>query len=555
VSVPVFIGDTGIRLLISLTDGGNPYLIADGCTAYIRGKKPDGKPIFNQCLILNNTTIQYDFTKQTSNCEGITTCEIELYGKDGTLITAPKFIIVVDSRSLSDSEIAAIIEDSDSEVGIIPKIIASIASEESRVEAEEIRKANELERQGNEANRIVLYEVVNSRIASLDTRISENSGRIASLENKALSFMTDSDVAYIKNVPENALPYAAISKIGGMTRKCSNLLKIEPSFMGTTNGLTAVLNDDGTVTVNGTSSAQTTFYFTTSLKLPTGNYYFKCNASGMGWNSYWGTVYNQTSEKLSYDTRAGVAFASSGDTFQAQITILSGKTLNNVVFKPMLNLGDDAIPFEPYFEGLRDAKVTEITSSCGNRISIPDALRNEEWYGIGVPNTGCYNSADLVNGKGDIKAKKFIFTGDEPWMMEAAPKPYFYLTIGEYGYATANAIICDRYDQYSVGTANENIGINVINSNGYNDARIVVRPEGDLTTVAAWKNKLLEWKLAGKHLTAVVGLAESTTKDISDLITFDNVIGVVSRGTITAENEHKYAVPWEVFYQLEGVTV
>ena len=245
VSIPVFVGDTGIRLLISLTDGGNTYFIEDGCVAMLRGKKPDGNPIFNQCLILNNTTIQYDFTEQTAIMEGIVNCEIDLYGADGTLITAPKFIIVVDSRSVPDTDIAEAISESIPDINL-PQLMALTASEQGRVEAEEIRKANELERQAketerqaNEVNRIALYEGVNNSIANLgsritentngvanlDTRVSENDRRITSLENKAFPFVIDSDVAYIKEVPENALPYAVISKIGGMSYKDGDTLK------------------------------------------------------------------------------------------------------------------------------------------------------------------------------------------------------------------------------------------------------------------------------------------------------------------------------------------
>ena len=41
-SVAAFKGDTAVRLLINITDGGNPYVIADGCTAVLSGTKADG---------------------------------------------------------------------------------------------------------------------------------------------------------------------------------------------------------------------------------------------------------------------------------------------------------------------------------------------------------------------------------------------------------------------------------------------------------------------------------------------------------------------------------
>lgn len=100
VSLPVMLNDTGRSLYISLSDGGEAYHIADGCLAVFVAKKSDEKTITNSCIIEGNTTIRYDFTAQTATAEGITNCEIRLYGADGRLITSPRFIMVVDERVL-----------------------------------------------------------------------------------------------------------------------------------------------------------------------------------------------------------------------------------------------------------------------------------------------------------------------------------------------------------------------------------------------------------------------------------------------------------------------
>jgi hypothetical protein len=392
VAIPVFLGDTGIRLLISITDGGNPYIIEDGCTAYIRGKKPDGKGIFNPCLILNNTMIQYDFTEQTSNREGITTCEIELYGKDGTLITAPKFIIVVDSRSLSDSEIAEIIEDSDSEVGIIPKIIASVASEESRVEAEEIRKANELERQAketerqaNEVKRIALYEGVNNSVANLESRVTN-------LENKALSFVTDTDVGYTKDVPENALPYAAISKIGGMTRKCTNLW-----------GLGDIVSNVYAYYIPG---------FVENLA-PNKQYTlaWKYSSDGTLDTQNMIVIYAEVGTVIITN---GVPFTVSEaqlSTIQSIYAYFGSDMTSGSMTNIMLNEGSTALPYEPHFSGLRDAKVTEVKSVGANLLNKDSVVLG---YGLGengypYEDSALYYSAPIPVIEGEIYSLKNIW--------------------------------------------------------------------------------------------------------------------------------------------------
>lgn len=87
-------GDTARKLIISLVDGGLPYIIGEDCYAVFTGKKPDRNVVFNDCTIKDNTII-YAFTEQTVAVEGRVNCEIKLYGADGKLITSPKFTINV----------------------------------------------------------------------------------------------------------------------------------------------------------------------------------------------------------------------------------------------------------------------------------------------------------------------------------------------------------------------------------------------------------------------------------------------------------------------------
>lgn len=85
---------TDRRLHIRLMERGIPYEIKDGCFAVFSAIKPDGKPLYNDCAIRNNTII-YDFTRQTTAVVGIVPCQIHLYGSDGRLLMAPRFQIVV----------------------------------------------------------------------------------------------------------------------------------------------------------------------------------------------------------------------------------------------------------------------------------------------------------------------------------------------------------------------------------------------------------------------------------------------------------------------------
>ena len=70
--------DTHRRIYITLTDGGVPYRITEGCQVVFTAKKPDNKVIYNHCTVEDNTVI-YDVTPQTTAETGLLQCEIRLY--------------------------------------------------------------------------------------------------------------------------------------------------------------------------------------------------------------------------------------------------------------------------------------------------------------------------------------------------------------------------------------------------------------------------------------------------------------------------------------------
>lgn len=132
ISIPVTLRDTNRRFLISLTNGGKPYTITNGCRAAFTGVKADGKILYNDCVILDNTVIQYDFTEQTTSAPGRIDCQIKLYGEDGAILAAPRFTMVV-YRAVVDIES----EMSTNEKAAIESIIAR---ETERIIAEDARK-------------------------------------------------------------------------------------------------------------------------------------------------------------------------------------------------------------------------------------------------------------------------------------------------------------------------------------------------------------------------------------------------------------------------------
>lgn len=137
----------------------------------------------------------------------------------------------------------------------------------------------------------------------------------------------------------------SISALG----KCKNLLK--PTLQTTTNnGVTCTANGSGAYTLNGTAS-ETTVFALNDLKLVAGIYKMTGCPNGGSNSTYKLDVYSealQTTYFADYgDGKTENAPALSGS---ARIVIYKGKTVNNLVFKPMLttNLNvtyDDFVPY------------------------------------------------------------------------------------------------------------------------------------------------------------------------------------------------------------------
>ena len=172
VSVPVTLNDTARRLYIGLTDGRKPYTIPDGCRAVFAAKKPDNTSILNDCIIEKNSTIVYEFSRNTTSAEGVVDCEIRLYDTAGKELTSPQFILVVDKKVVRDEEIPI----SESESTTLHRIVLS---EEARVQAENTRASAENERIQAEKQRV---EAENQRAIDFSTAESSRNNTFAAAE-------------------------------------------------------------------------------------------------------------------------------------------------------------------------------------------------------------------------------------------------------------------------------------------------------------------------------------------------------------------------------------
>ena len=146
-SLPMKKGDTAREIHITLREGGTPYEIGEECFVIFSGRKPDGNPLENNCVIKENTII-YAITPQTTSASGLVDCEVKLYGAENGLICAPRFSIIVDERIVSDEKIL----ESEEDISALTELYSILAeSENSRKNAETTRVTAEKKREDDTA--------------------------------------------------------------------------------------------------------------------------------------------------------------------------------------------------------------------------------------------------------------------------------------------------------------------------------------------------------------------------------------------------------------------
>ncbi len=196
-----------------------------------------------------------------------------------------------------------------------------------------------------------------------------------------LAYHEVDSTAYRSIVPSNADNRALVNKIGGKSYKTRNLIPYPYAEKSkTVNGITFTDNGDGTVTVNGTATANATFYLYLGVKLDrliAGETYTpSIGNSGIGSSVILMCNYTYTDGVEKNFTTSAIGartYPSGAIKDNLYLLVQNGTTMNNVTIYPMINEGDTALLYEPYFDGLRDTKVTVLESEGANLIPFPYA--------------------------------------------------------------------------------------------------------------------------------------------------------------------------------------
>ena len=210
--------------------------------------------------------------------------------------------------------------------------------------------------------------VINERIVTLEQAVTHE------------PYGTDENMAYVKEVINNDLPSAElsaeISTLGGMTRKCTNLFDFETWKTTVDHIRCDITFDKNSVTISSTGADAAVASSVLKVKVKAGetytisfdlsdytvrtiNYLFKNGSIDESMILYYGATHTFVADDDAefYTVRLGLVNSGTAVTF------------SNI----RINEGSTALPYEPYFEGLRSAPVTEVESVGANLIEGIDS--------------------------------------------------------------------------------------------------------------------------------------------------------------------------------------
>ncbi len=393
--------DYGARFITAaiMTDG-KKKAVKKTAVVTINAERPDGQRKAFEGSVNEDGTVKVPVTQWMLEFEGEVVCSVSIVTSTSRLTTTHFYIQA--QYSVWDGTSAPSADDPDKDV--IVSIVAAenerVANENARISAENTRRtaetaridaentriANESVRVSNEAERVSAESVRKTEFATWQGEIGKISAfdkRIENLEAAVspglVTPTVDDSAAYSKDVPTGALPNAMISEVGGMTRKCTNLIG-QRDEVCSMNGITFTRNLDGSITANGTATNQA---YNTMVRhiMPNGTYTISLSG-GTSTPFLYIAFTDGTAETVRTGKQMSFTLTDDKKISYVILNVNSGGTLTNETYYIMLNKGDAALPYEPYFEGLRDAKVTAVESVGVNLIPFPYTDSSKERNGV-----------------------------------------------------------------------------------------------------------------------------------------------------------------------------
>lgn len=314
-----------------------------------------------------------------------------------------------------------------------------------------------------------------------------NAGTEAKPYNKWFAGLKNASFEKIVSTGKNLIPYPYYNKSGVI------------------NGITYTVNSDGSILVNGTATANSSFILVSNIspiRLDKSKKYVLsgCPAGG-GFESYRIFIQNTTYQQGYSDVGNGVPFTAEYTDYYIFIIIGEGVTVNNLVFRPMLNHGASALPYEPYISD---------TLSVATPIELPE-------YDVAYPETG----------ETKRQSKTMIFNGTENW---TANTNYTAFSLDLPSKGIAFTSICSPYRSPKITAWNQ-----LKDYEAQNGELVLLIKDSTYSTVDEWKAHLAELAAAGNPLTITYKTAEATSETTpfnkSKYIAWKNGSETIEQGT------------------------
>ena len=374
--------------------------------------------------------------------------------------------------------------------------------------------------------------------------------------------VTDASVALSSQpFPLTVSPKALLDYVGGMCKKCENLYKPSSVITGGSN-ISAVVNSDGSITISGSGGGY--IEGVSGLK---GQYYsiriestaiangvsIMYGVGGTGWGSI--AIEEKTIERT-------INFYDNKDNF-FNIRVNDGALadIGSITIKIMLVSGTIAKTYEAYYEGIKTAPVTKVTSKSANgsaveEYPIPVEVQALDGYGWGI-NAECNNFIDLERKKFVKKVAK-VDLGTLTWNHETISTNTFRASIPLLKVAPSGDsafipnLLCQKYDVHPFAdfvSTKDDPNFKAIGQRY--DSNTIVIADRDYTNETEFKQAM-----SGVYL--YYELATPVETDISQYLDRDlpdnDVIEVSAGGCLEFENENDIGVPYSVTYQSKPET-
>lgn len=249
----------------------------------------------------------------------------------------------------------------------------------------------------------------------------------------------------------------------------------------TIKGVTFTVNNDGTVNVNGTATDGDALFYLVSaynLSLSEESCFSGCPAGGSS-SSYLLQAYTSAPQYYS-DTGSGFLAPANIDV-AVVLVVRNGFTANNLVFKPMLNYGSSALPYEPYTQSV---------------LSLPEAVELTE-----------YDTAYPETGEIQRQSETDVFNGTEMWNDYSDDTRFIYTAnLSKGAVKTTTDVVCNLYPTAPIN------GVTLTRDNGkvFTSIQVILSKSiyPNLSASTAWKSQLAAWNEAGNPLTVTYKTAE-----------------------------------------------